>query len=94
MYVQDLIREQAELVHHFLHDQMGLIYVCGSVMCVQPSTNTLDADTSDSSSGKMPQAVREALVDVFQSRGSLDRAGAEAYLLKMEKDGRYQQETW
>ncbi|KAI9755962.1 MAG: NAPDH-dependent diflavin reductase [Lichina confinis] len=75
VYVQDLIREQAELVHHFLHDQLGLIYICGS-------------------SGKMPQAVREALIEVFQSRGSLDRASAEAYLLKMEKDGRYQQETW
>ena len=44
MYVQDLIREQAELVHHFLHDQLGLIYICGSVMRIQPFTSTLDAD--------------------------------------------------
>lgn len=42
----------------------------------------------------MPQAVREALIEVFQARGGLDRARAEAYLLKMEKEGRYKQETW
>ena len=47
-----------------------------------------------SSSGKMPQAVREALIEVFQGQGSLDREGAEAYLLKMEKEGRYKQDTW
>ena len=42
----------------------------------------------------MPQAVREALIEVFQGQGGLDREGAEAYLLKMEKEGRYRQDTW
>ncbi|KAF2477411.1 NADPH dependent diflavin oxidoreductase-like protein 1 [Lindgomyces ingoldianus] len=46
------------------------------------------------SSGKMPQAVREALIEVFQSHGSLSREEAEAYLVGMEKCGRYKQETW
>lgn len=46
------------------------------------------------SSGKMPQAVREALIEVFQSEGGLARTDAEAYLSKMEKEGRYKQETW
>ncbi|KAL9117266.1 MAG: hypothetical protein Q9187_006200 [Circinaria calcarea] len=46
------------------------------------------------SSGKMPQAVREALVEVFQSEGAMERDAAEAYLLSMEKEGRYKQETW
>jgi sulfite reductase alpha subunit-like flavoprotein len=47
-----------------------------------------------SSSGKMPQAVREALIEVFQQEGHMSRADAEAYLVKMEKDSRYKQETW
>jgi sulfite reductase alpha subunit-like flavoprotein len=46
------------------------------------------------SSGKMPQAVREALLEVFQEHGKMDREGAEAYLVGMEKSGSYRQETW
>ena len=42
----------------------------------------------------MPQAVREALIESFQSHGSLSRDEAEAYLVDMEKKGRYKQETW
>jgi sulfite reductase alpha subunit-like flavoprotein len=46
------------------------------------------------SSGKMPQAIREALIEVFQSHGQSDREAAETYLVAMEKSGRYKQETW
>jgi sulfite reductase alpha subunit-like flavoprotein len=46
------------------------------------------------SSGKMPQAVRESLIEVFQKHGDLTREEAEAYLVGMEKSGRYKQETW
>ncbi|KAK3077059.1 hypothetical protein LTS18_011317, partial [Coniosporium uncinatum] len=46
------------------------------------------------SSGKMPQAVREALIEVFHKEGALDREAAEAHLIAMEKAGRYKQETW
>jgi sulfite reductase alpha subunit-like flavoprotein len=46
------------------------------------------------SSGKMPQAVREALIECFQKHGSLSREEAEGYLAEMEKNGRYKQETW
>ncbi|KAF1972815.1 sulfite reductase flavo protein alpha-component [Bimuria novae-zelandiae CBS 107.79] len=46
------------------------------------------------SSGKMPQAIREALIEAFQSHGSMEREQAEAYLVAMEKSGRYKQETW
>ena len=46
------------------------------------------------SSGKMPAAVREALVHAFQHGGGMARAVAEAYLAEMEKEGRYKQETW
>ncbi|KAH0544591.1 hypothetical protein FGG08_001240 [Glutinoglossum americanum] len=46
------------------------------------------------SSGKMPQAVREALIEVFQREGAMPRERAGAYLTSMEKEGRYKQETW
>lgn len=75
VYVQDLIRDQAVLVYRLLHQQSGIIYICGS-------------------SGRMPQAVREALIEVFEKGGLMERAAAESYLLTMEKEGRYKQETW
>ena len=46
------------------------------------------------SSGKMPKAVRAALADVFREEGNMDERAAERYLERMEKEGRYQQETW
>ncbi|KAF1961589.1 sulfite reductase flavo protein alpha-component [Byssothecium circinans] len=46
------------------------------------------------SSGKMPQAVREALIEAFQKEGGMAREDAEATLTRMEKTGRYKQETW
>ncbi|KAI9772685.1 MAG: NAPDH-dependent diflavin reductase [Geoglossum simile] len=46
------------------------------------------------SSGQMPRAVRETLVEVFQEEGAMSRETAEAHLIKMEKEGRYKQETW
>lgn len=75
IYVQDLIKEHAKLVVKLLHEEDGIVYVCGS-------------------SGKMPQAVREALVTAFQSAGGMDIEAAEAYLARMEKESRYKQETW
>ncbi|KAF8545156.1 hypothetical protein BDD12DRAFT_915017 [Trichophaea hybrida] len=46
------------------------------------------------SSGRMPQAVREALIEVFEKWGDMRREDAKVYLEGMEKIGRYKQETW
>ncbi|EFE36519.1 uncharacterized protein ARB_04040 [Trichophyton benhamiae CBS 112371] len=49
------------------------------------------------SSGRMPQAVREALIEAFQAPlgdSAESRQMAEKYLIDMEKVGRYKQETW
>lgn len=46
------------------------------------------------SSGKMPSAVREALIESIQKEGNMSRDDAEGYLVRMEKEGRYKQETW
>ena len=42
----------------------------------------------------MPQAVRHALTEIFQKQGNMTLVDAEAYLARMEKEGRYKQETW
>ena len=52
------------------------------------------------SSGKMPVAVRAALVDVIETCGNvpgstpMNKAAALRYIEAMEKEGRYKQETW
>jgi sulfite reductase alpha subunit-like flavoprotein len=46
------------------------------------------------SSGKMPIAVRRALVDIFVKEGQMDEEKAEHLLRQMESTGRYLQETW
>ena len=46
------------------------------------------------SSGKMPVAVRKALVDVFRAEGGMGEEEAERVLEGMERRGRYVQETW
>ena len=50
------------------------------------------------SSGQMPKAVREALLDCLTTHQSdprrLNREDAELVLKEMEKGGRYKQETW
>ena len=49
---------------------------------------------SNSSSGKMPLGVREALVDIFRKEGNMTHTEDQARLQQMEKNDRYQQETW
>lgn len=82
-YVQDLIRGNAALVVQMILQRRGKVYVCGS-------------------SGNMPKGVREALLDVFAGANvggdgggcAMGREEAEIYVDRMEKEGRYKQETW
>lgn len=46
------------------------------------------------SSGNMPKGVREALVEIIRENSDADGEGAEKFLDRMEKGGRYKQETW
>ncbi|KAI9029394.1 hypothetical protein DFJ74DRAFT_658395 [Hyaloraphidium curvatum] len=43
---------------------------------------------------RVPQDVAAALTDVIERHGGMDRAAAEAYLARMEKEGRWVQECW
>lgn len=46
------------------------------------------------SSGNMPKGVRRALLDVFVEHKKIEAEEAEKLLQKLEKSGRYKQETW
>ncbi|KAH6150254.1 NADPH-dependent diflavin oxidoreductase 1 [Parastagonospora nodorum] len=83
----------------FSRDQRQKVYVQDLVR--EQSASVYDALANKNgivyicgSSGKMPQAVREALIEVFGNHGELSREDAEKYLVGMEKEGRYKQETW
>ncbi|XP_062815195.1 NADPH-dependent diflavin oxidoreductase 1 isoform X2 [Anolis carolinensis] len=43
---------------------------------------------------QMPEGVSNALVSVFQSEGGLSAPEAQEYLQNMEREGRFQAETW
>nr|XP_003229785.2 PREDICTED: NADPH-dependent diflavin oxidoreductase 1 isoform X1 [Anolis carolinensis] len=43
---------------------------------------------------QMPEGVSNALVSVFQSEGGLSAPEAQEYLRSMEREGRFQAETW
>jgi sulfite reductase alpha subunit-like flavoprotein len=89
IYVQGVIRRQAEMVYRMLVLEHGTVMVCGS-------------------SGKMPIAVRNAIVDVLAEEvnrvaGKGDGKGlgreqelkwAEEEVERLEREGRYLQETW
>ena len=46
------------------------------------------------SSGNMPKGVREALLDILGEHASMTREEAEGYFEKLEREGRFKQETW
>ncbi|KIV90747.1 hypothetical protein PV10_05371 [Exophiala mesophila] len=95
VYVQNQIRARADLVWTMLREQEATIILCGS-------------------SGQMPKAVRQALVDALVEQASLkvdvvegvkgpsgdadepisSPEDAERYLTRLEKLGRFKQETW
>ncbi|MCJ1338391.1 NAPDH-dependent diflavin reductase [Bachmanniomyces sp. S44760] len=83
----------------FSRDQKRKIYVQDLIRQQQSLVYRLLHDLDGlvyvcGSSGKMPQAVREALIDVFQDNAGMGRKYAEMYLRDMETHGRYKQETW
>lgn len=97
---QDLQQRMSLTVHPaFSRDQDHKIYVQDLIR--QHSDSVYDLFHAGGgfvyvcgSSGKMPVAVRAALVDVFKDAGNMEQKDAEAYMVAMEKEGRYKQETW
>ncbi|XP_037089133.1 NADPH-dependent diflavin oxidoreductase 1-like isoform X2 [Pollicipes pollicipes] len=79
-------QEDKVYVQHRLRQQAALVWrlvdAGGATVCVAGSAR------------RMPQDVAEALVDVFREQGGLTTEQAEAYLQRLEREGRYQTETW
>lgn len=46
------------------------------------------------SSGKMPQGVKEAIIEVIKSEQGITREEAKQLHAALEKQGRWKQETW
>ncbi|KAJ5833696.1 hypothetical protein N7474_002007 [Penicillium riverlandense] len=96
-------RVQLQVLTAFSRDQKQKVYVQDTIRQHFGLFFRLLHDMEGSayicgSSGHMPQAVREALIETFQHGGTsghpFNRAQAEEYLIGMEKSGRYKQETW
>ncbi|KAK3167593.1 hypothetical protein OEA41_010720 [Lepraria neglecta] len=95
------LRAQApfEIFPAFSRDQHQKIYVQDAIRQQGPTVYRLLSVLNGTvcvcgSSGKMPQAVRAALIDVLEKCGHTDREAAEWSLERLEKEGRYKQETW
>lgn len=98
IYVQDIIRREAKLVWAMLRPWELREAKGGDLYDVEKE---IDPNwTGDGtvivcgSSGKMPMAVRAAIVDVFAEGFGGDREKAESGVKWLEREGRYLQETW
>ena len=73
-------------MQHRLRQQAALVWrligVGGATVCVAGSAR------------RMPQDVAEALQEVFREQGGMSEQEAERYLRTLERQGRYQTETW
>lgn len=101
IYVQDIIRREAALVWAMLRPWELVrppVAKEGDEDAVEPKADP--AWTGDGtvivcgSSGKMPMAVRAAIVDVFTQGFGGDSEKAEEGVKWLEREGRYLQETW
>jgi len=95
------VRLPLKVITAFSRDQAGNVYVQDRIREEGKMVYKLLAKEGKDgilficgSSGKMPLAVRAALVDVFAKEGKLEAAEAEVKVKEMEKEGRYKQETW
>ncbi|KAL6718659.1 NAPDH-dependent diflavin reductase [Lecanora helva] len=97
---QDLQGQMPLTVHPaFSRDQRHKVYVQDLIRKQSDSVYKMLYEANGliyvcGSSGKMPQAVRAALVKVFEESGQMSHDVANEYLERIEEQGRYKQETW
>ncbi|KAF9511508.1 hypothetical protein BS47DRAFT_1373014 [Hydnum rufescens UP504] len=75
VYVQDEIARDSTLLHEYVYNRGGSVYISGS-------------------SNKMPAAVRKAIEGVLQKTNDWTDIQAKEYILQMEREGRWSEETW
>ena len=68
IYVQDLIKEQFELVYRLLHDEKGIVYVCGS-SGKMPQAVRIALTEAFTRCGNMHQGDAEAYLQTMEKEG-------------------------
>jgi sulfite reductase alpha subunit-like flavoprotein len=106
-YVQDVIRTQAEAVRELLVERNGKVYVCGSSgnmpkgvrqAILEVLTGAVGAGGGEvsflSSADEKGQGGVRTGAAAADAKKNMSVDEAEAFLVEMEKTGRYWQETW
>ena len=68
VYVQDLIKEQSELIYRLLHESRGIVYICGS-SGKMPKAVRMALTESFVQCGKMHQGDAEAYLQTMEKEG-------------------------
>ncbi len=68
IYVQDLIKEQSQLVYRLIHDEGGIVYVCGS-SGKMPQAVRVALTEAFTESGDMRQGDAEAYLQTMEKEG-------------------------
>ncbi|KEF61857.1 uncharacterized protein A1O9_03428 [Exophiala aquamarina CBS 119918] len=92
VYVQDRIRERADLIWRFLCERAATVIVCGASGQMPKAVRQALVDALASQG-----AVRAKDLDDGKGGGGesiQSQEDAEKYLARLEKEGRYKQETW
>jgi len=94
VYVQDRIRERADLIWSFLCERAATVIVCGASGQMPKAVRQALVDALAEQGAKRTKGLE---VDADGERGGesiQNQEEAEKYIARLEKEGRYKQETW
>ena len=103
VYVQDRIREHAVYLRPLLLDENTVVIVCGASGQMPKAVRTalvdvLSGKTAETSNGVSASDEMDTggkgVLEVNGGRGPMGLDKAEEYIKRLEKEGRYKQETW
>ncbi|KIX10205.1 uncharacterized protein Z518_01286 [Rhinocladiella mackenziei CBS 650.93] len=102
IYVQDRIREHSELIWDFLRERHAEVIICGSAGPMPKAVRQALIDALVSQGRKRATELSEARnkdKDADETNEDEDSPietanSAEMYLARLEKEGKYKQETW
>ncbi|KAI1617599.1 NADPH-ferrihemo protein reductase [Exophiala viscosa] len=100
VYIQDRIRERSDLVWEYLRERDATIIVCGSSGQMPKAVRQALADALLEQAQKRKAESPTKSIDTAGSDDEEsdepieDHEDAEKYLARLEKEGRYKQETW
>jgi sulfite reductase alpha subunit-like flavoprotein len=97
--VQDRIRERSDLIWTFLRERAATVIVCGASGQMPKAVRQALVDALVEQGAKkvrgLPSGQASLLGDNDRGQEFIQsQDDAEKYLAKLEKEGRYKQETW